>query len=88
MKKKKGRWKNEEPIDYAKIQQAATLSLKKTSIIYPFFLFPPEQRSVYKSLGGTPHLDGSYTVFGEVIEGIEIIDKNCRCKKPLTAINH
>ena len=29
----------------------------------------------YASLGGTPHLDGNYTVFGEVIEGLEIIDK-------------
>lgn len=29
---------------------------------------------IYTSLGGTPHLDGAYTVFGEVIEGLEIID--------------
>jgi cyclophilin family peptidyl-prolyl cis-trans isomerase len=30
---------------------------------------------IYVSQGGSPHLDGNYTVFGEVIEGIEIIDK-------------
>ena len=36
--------------------------------------FTAEQRMFYKSLGGTPHLDYGYTVFGEVIEGIEIID--------------
>lgn len=27
------------------------------------------------TVGGTPHLDGQYTVFGEVIEGLEIVDK-------------
>lgn len=37
--------------------------------------FTPEQRMIYKSIGGTPHLDYSYTVFGEVLEGLEIIDK-------------
>lgn len=37
--------------------------------------YTEEQRQIYKELGGTPHLDGSYTVFGEVISGFEIIDK-------------
>jgi len=32
----------------------------------------PEQREVYKTQGGTPFLDGGYTVFGEVVEGIEL----------------
>jgi peptidyl-prolyl cis-trans isomerase B (cyclophilin B) len=36
--------------------------------------FTAEQRMFYKALGGTPHLDYGYTVFGEVIEGIEVID--------------
>lgn len=35
----------------------------------------PEQRTAYTTVGGTPHLDGDYTVFGEVIEGIEVVDK-------------
>jgi cyclophilin family peptidyl-prolyl cis-trans isomerase len=35
---------------------------------------PPELREVYKTIGGTPHLDGNYTVFGEVIEGLNVID--------------
>jgi len=34
-----------------------------------------EQRNSYMSLGGVPRLDGTYTVFGEVVEGIETIDK-------------
>lgn len=33
------------------------------------------QKEVYKTLGGTPHLDQNYTVFGEVIKGIEVVDK-------------
>lgn len=37
--------------------------------------FTPEQAEVYATLGGTPFLDGDYTVFGEVVEGIEVIDK-------------
>lgn len=36
--------------------------------------FTPEQREIYKTSGGAPHLDYSYTVFGEVIEGLDIID--------------
>ncbi len=36
---------------------------------------PADQREAYKTLGGTPHLDEGYTVFGEVIIGMEIIDK-------------
>ncbi len=82
---------NEEAIDYAKIQQAATLRLQKDIKNLPVFSIPPEQRDVYKSLGGTPHLDDSYTVFGEVVEGIEIIDKIAGVKtsdsdKPLTDV--
>jgi cyclophilin family peptidyl-prolyl cis-trans isomerase len=37
--------------------------------------FTPEQREVYKTIGGTPNLDGGYTVFGEVIDGMDVVDK-------------
>ncbi len=37
--------------------------------------FSKEQIEIYTTIGGTPHLDGDYTVFGEVIEGIETVDK-------------
>jgi peptidyl-prolyl cis-trans isomerase B (cyclophilin B) len=36
---------------------------------------PPAHREVYKTLGGSPHLDLNYTIFGEVIEGVEVIDR-------------
>ena len=37
--------------------------------------FSPEQRKAYTTVGGTPHLDGDYTVFGEVLKGMEVVDK-------------
>lgn len=37
--------------------------------------YTPSQLQAYTTLGGTPHLDGLYTVFGEVIEGLDVIDK-------------
>ncbi len=37
--------------------------------------FTEEQRNIYKTIGGTPHLDTQYTVFGEVIEGLDVVDK-------------
>ena len=35
----------------------------------------PERREVYKTIGGTPHLDGTVTIFGELIEGQDIVKK-------------
>ncbi len=37
--------------------------------------YTPEQSEKYKTIGGTPFLDNNYTVFGRVIEGLEVIDK-------------
>lgn len=37
--------------------------------------YSESQRQAYKTFGGAPHLDGTYTVFGEVVEGFEVIDK-------------
>ncbi len=40
----------------------------------PKLSIPDEVKEVYRTVGGVPHLDDSYTVFGEVVEGLEIID--------------
>jgi peptidyl-prolyl cis-trans isomerase B (cyclophilin B) len=47
----------------------------------PPFKYSEEQRKAYSTLGGTPHLDGGYTVFGEVIEGLDVIDKIAAVEK-------
>jgi peptidyl-prolyl cis-trans isomerase B (cyclophilin B) len=47
----------------------------------PDFKFTKEQIKAYTTIGGTPHLDGGYTVFGEVISGIEVIDKIANVKQ-------
>ncbi len=40
-----------------------------------FVTFPSELAEVYLKQGGTPHLDTQYTVFGEVVEGMEVVDR-------------
>lgn len=37
--------------------------------------YTEEQREVYKTIGGTPHLDGNYTVYGQVIDGMDVVEK-------------
>ena len=53
--------------------------------------FTPEQIKAYSTIGGAPHLDGSYTVFGEVTEGMEVVDnieiaKTNRADRPIENI--
>ena len=55
------------------------------------FRFNPEQIKAYSTIGGAPHLDGSYTVFGEVTEGMEVVDnieiaKTNRADRPIENI--
>lgn len=54
----------------------------------PKFRFTPEQIEAYSTVGGAPHLDGSYTVFGEVVDGMGVVDeiekvKTNRADRPL-----
>ena len=44
------------------------------------FEFSEKAVNDYLTIGGTPHLDGGYTVFGEVIKGLEIIDEICNAQ--------
>jgi peptidyl-prolyl cis-trans isomerase B (cyclophilin B) len=42
--------------------------------IYYYKSFSAEQKVAYQTLGGAPFLDGDYTVFGEVVEGLDVVD--------------
>lgn len=44
----------------------------------PERIYTDEQKQVYKTLGGTPHLDGSYTVFGQLLDGYDVVDAIAR----------
>lgn len=55
------------------------------------FKFTKEQVQAYTTVGGAPHLDGTYTIFGEVVEGMEVVEniekaKTNRADRPLNNI--
>ncbi|MCD6068852.1 MAG: peptidylprolyl isomerase [Bacteroidetes bacterium] len=76
LKEEENRFKNEGKKDSLALTQK-----KIDALISPYYektahyVFSERQRETYKTLGGTPHLDGSYTVYGEIVWGLPVIDK-------------
>lgn len=67
--------KKENPREFNK--RAAAIKAKVDSVIRAtpgHLIFTEEQRKAYTTIGGAHHLDGSYVVYGEIIEGFDIID--------------
>lgn len=58
-----------------KLDSLARLGIKEFKERFPKIHISPEQREVYKMQGGTPVLDGNYTVFGEVVDGMKTVEK-------------
>ena len=68
--------KNKDMVALQKLAEKLELMIDSAyAINNTVFKFSDEQRQVYKTIGGTPHLDGSYTVYGEVILGLDVVDR-------------
>lgn len=55
------------------------------------YVIPESHRQVYKEIGGSPHLDQNYTIYGEVISGLEVVDaiaavETKRSDRPVTEV--
>jgi peptidyl-prolyl cis-trans isomerase B (cyclophilin B) len=76
--------------------QVKTLNDSLTNIVdnytdFERYVIPESHRQVYKEIGGTPHLDQNYTVYGEVISGLEVVDaiaavETKRPDRPITEV--
>lgn len=58
-----------------KTLQEKLIAETETKVNENFVAMTPEMREAYSTVGGAPHLDGQYTVFGEVLEGMDVVDK-------------
>jgi len=61
-------------INYVHVQKQAVIRAKGEYEKAPFS-YTPEEKEMYTTIGGAPHLDMNYTVFGEVISGLDVVDK-------------
>ncbi len=76
LKREYTRLKNENKVDSATVlNDRIEANVKTQHLKTPEYKFNADQIETYTTVGGTPHLDGTYTVFGEVTEGLEVIDK-------------
>lgn len=58
----------------SELQDSLVMEAEKQANAHSFS-FTPQQREAYTTVGGTPSLDGAYTVFGEVTDGLDVVDK-------------
>jgi peptidyl-prolyl cis-trans isomerase B (cyclophilin B) len=68
----------------SEIQERASMKMFDYLTRNGDYKFSESQINDYKTIGGAPRLDGTYTVFGEVIEGLEIVDKIAAVKTDQT----
>lgn len=63
------------PLSESEIQERASMKMFKYLTTEGEFKYTQEQIDAYVNIGGVPRLDATYTIFGEVVEGLEIVDK-------------
>ena len=59
----------------SQIQEIASMKMFDYLSANHDYKIPAEQRTIYKESGGVPRLDGTYTVFGEVVDGLDVLDR-------------
>jgi cyclophilin family peptidyl-prolyl cis-trans isomerase len=64
-----------KPLSDSEVQEKASIKMFDYLAKAPAYKIPEDQRTVYKTIGGTPALDATYTVFGEVTEGLDVLDR-------------
>ena len=60
------------------LERRAWRMVEDTLSLLGRYRIPEERREAYRTIGGAPHLDGSLTVFGEVVDGFDVIDRMAR----------
>lgn len=68
-------FEKDEPVDQEVLVKIAEERAMEVFSAQELYQFPESHREAYKTIGGAAHLDGAYTVFGEVIGGFDVIDK-------------
>ncbi len=74
-KEELARLKQEDPKAFNKLLREIKDKINFHYSISDKIEFTEKQREIYSSIGGTPELDGDYTVFGEVVEGLSVVNK-------------
>ena len=67
--------RNRDQAGLMALQEQLIAEAKQQAAAMAPISFTPEQIEAYTTVGGAPHLDGEYTVFGEVVEGMEVVEK-------------
>jgi peptidylprolyl isomerase len=62
-------------VNEGEIQAVASEKMFNYLTSFSEYKIPDDQRTVYKTVGGVPRLDQTYTVFGEVLEGLDVVNK-------------
>jgi len=68
--------KESDPKEYHLRMKEIAAKIDSVTLATPgHLIFTPEQREAYTTVGGSPHLDGEYTIYGELIDGFDVLDK-------------